>query len=286
MNEQIIQWFPGHMAKTNRKIKESLSLVDAVAEIADARVPVSSRNPELSEIISGKPRLILLNKCDIADSVSNKKWVEYYKKNGTPALLVDCKSGKGVNNFVPAVKNLLKDKIEYYNSKGMVGKALRIMVVGIPNVGKSSFINRMAKSSGAPVQDRPGVTRANQWYRINKQLDLLDTPGVLWPKFEDQTVGKHLSFTGAIKDSVVDCETIAVYLLDFLKTDYPDKLTARYKVSNPQEFEPYELLEEIGRKRGFMARGGVPDTERAANMLLDEFREGKIEKITIEKPEF
>ncbi len=286
MNEkQNIQWFPGHMKKTERKIKESLSLVDAIAEIVDARVPVSSRNPELSKIISGKPRLILLNKCDIADVNANKRWIEFYKSQGIIALPVDCKTGKGVNLFVSSAKELLKDKLEYYHSKGMVGKTLKIMVVGIPNVGKSSFINRMAKASRAIVQDRPGVTRGNQWYKIDKQLELLDTPGVLWPKFDDQTVGEHLAFTGAVKDTVVDIETLAVSLCAVLRDNYPQEVTLRYKVENPADYEPYDLLEKIAAKRGFIMRGGVPDTERAAVMLIDEFRGGKLGKITLEFPE-
>ncbi len=286
MNDnQNIQWFPGHMKKTERKIKESLSLVDAIAEIVDARVPVSSRNPELSKIISGKPRLILLNKCDIADANANRAWIDYYKSQGIIALPVDCKTGKGVNLFVNAAKELLKEKLEYYQSKGMVGKTLKIMVVGIPNVGKSSFINRMAKASRAIVQDRPGVTRGNQWYKIDKHLELLDTPGVLWPKFDDQTVGEHLAFTGAVKDTVIDIETLAVTLCSVLRDNYASQVTERYKVENPADYEPYELLEKIAAKRGFIMRGGVADTERAAVMLLDEFRGGKLGKITLEFPE-
>lgn len=282
---QTIQWFPGHMAKTRRKITESLSLVDAVAEIVDSRIPVSSRNPELAGIIAGKPHIILLNKCDMADSNITKKWIDYYKQNGKTAIAVDCKSGKGVSSFSTTVRNILAEKLEYYRSKGMVGKPLRIMVVGIPNVGKSSFINKMARGTKAKVEDRPGVTRGNQWYRIDKDMELLDTPGVLWPKFEDATVGQHLAFTGAVKDDIIDIETLAVGLCEYLAQNYGKLLTDRYKTED-LSLEPYDLLCEIGQKRGMMLRGGMVDTERAAAMLLDEFRSGKIGNITIESPDF
>lgn len=284
-NEQNIQWFPGHMAKTERKIKEQLSLVDAVAEVVDARIPESSRNPALSEIISGKPRIILLNKCDMADDKQTSNWINEYKKQGIIALPVDCKNGKGIKNFIFAVKDLLSEKLEMYRKKGMVGKPLRVMVVGIPNVGKSSFINRISGNIKAKVEDRPGVTRGNQWFRIDKELELLDTPGVLWPKFEDQTVGEHLAFTGAVKDNVLDIELLAVRLCEYLAKKYSSSLTERYKLSTVQYEEPYDLLCEIGKKRGMVMRGGVVDTERAAITVLDEFRSGKLGKITIESPE-
>ena len=284
-NEQSIQWFPGHMAKTRRKIKECLPLVDAVAEIVDSRIPVSSRNPDLAGIISGKPRIILLNKCDMADEKITERWINYYKSQGVIALPLDCKSGKGVGGFIKSTKVLLADNLKRYREKGMVGKPLRIMVVGIPNVGKSSFINKMAKNNKARVEDRPGVTRGNQWFRIDKELELLDTPGVLWPKFEDKTVGEHLAFTGAVKDNVVDIEFLAMRLLEYLANAYPSLLEERYKL-NPTEFQDYyDLLCEVGKKRGMMMRGGVVDTERAAVYVLDEFRSGKLGRITIEAPE-
>lgn len=284
-NEQNIQWFPGHMKKTERKIKEQLSLIDAVAEIVDARIPISSRNPALSEIISGKPRIILLNKCDMADENKTSAWIKNYKKQGIFALPIDCKSGKGVKNFISTTKEMLKDTLVKYHEKGMVGKPLRVMVVGIPNVGKSSFINRIAGNIKAKVEDRPGVTRGNQWFRIDKDLELLDTPGVLWPKFEDQTVGEHLAFTGAVKDNVIDIELLAVRLCEYLAKNYPNVLIDRYKLSTVEYEEAYDLLCEIGKKRGMVMRGGVVDSERAAAAVLDEFRSGKLGKITIEPPE-
>jgi len=281
---QGIHWFPGHMAKTRRKITESLSLVDAVAEIVDSRIPVSSRNPELAGIIAGKPHIILLNKCDMADINLTKKWIDYYRSIGKISIAVDCKSGKGVSAFSLAVKNVLAEKLEFYRAKGMVGKPLRIMVVGIPNVGKSSFINRMSHGSKAKVEDRPGVTRGNQWYTIDKELELLDTPGVLWPKFEDAIVGEHLAFTGAVKDDVIDIETLAVRLCGYLANNYGNLLSERYKIQDLSK-EPNDLLCEIGKNRGMMIRGGTVDMERASIMLLDEFRSGKLGYITIESPE-
>ncbi len=281
---QNIQWFPGHMKKTERQIKESLSLVDAVAEIVDARIPDSSRNPELSGIVGNKPRLILLNKCDIADKNATEKWIKHYKEQGITAISLDCRSGKGVDNFVKAVKTILADKLKAYDKKGMVGKPLRVMIVGIPNVGKSSFINRMSKMVKAKVADRPGVTRGNQWFKIDDRLELLDTPGVLWPKFDDPKVGEKLAFTGAVKDGVLDIELLAIRLLECMSQEYPERLTERYKV-NPNEYnEPYDLLCAIGKKRGMMVRGGEVDTERAAIVLLDEYRGGKLGNITLELP--
>ena len=281
---QHIQWFPGHMTKTRRKIQEILPIIDAVAEIVDARIPISSRNPDLSEIIKDKPLMILLNKCDMADPKETAKWIEYYKAAGIPAIPVDCKTGKGVGNFKETVKTALADRLEYYREKGMVGKPLRVMVVGIPNVGKSTFINRIAGSGRVKAENRPGVTRGNQWVTIDKQLELLDTPGVLWPKFEDQTVGERLAFTGAVKDAVLDIELLAVRLLENLKENYPELLTERYKLASLDE-DAYDLLCTIGKKRGMMIRGGDTDTDRAANMLLEEYRNCKIGKITLERVE-
>ncbi len=280
-NIQTIQWFPGHMTKTKRKIAEILPLIDAVAEIIDARIPVSSRNPDILEIVGNKPRVILLNKCDMADKEKTEQWISYFSRQGITAIAVDCRSGKGLNTFKTVLKTRLTDRLEYYKSKGMIGKPLRIMVVGIPNVGKSSFINRLAGQSKAKVENRPGVTRGNQWFTIDKELELLDTPGVLWPKFEDLTVGEHLAFTGAVKDTVTDKELLAIRLLEILSKEYRELLISRYG-SLCFECEAYELLEQICRLRGMVMRGGVINTERAADMLLEEFRSCKIGNITLE----
>lgn len=282
---QTIQWFPGHMTKTRRKIQASLKLVDAVAEIIDARIPVSSRNPELHKIIENKPRIILMNKCDMADPSQTARWVSYYQKEGVLAIPVDCKSGRGLNQFIPKVRELLKDRIIQWEQKGMVNRTIRVMIVGIPNVGKSSFINRMAKQNRAKVEDRPGVTRGNQWFTIGKAFDLLDTPGVLWPKFNDPNVGEKLAFTGAVKDQIVDTEQLASRLLEVLRDEYSAMLAARYKLEkyDLRPLQGYELLELIGRKRGMLASGGEIDTERASIMVLDEFRSAKLGKITLEQ---
>ena len=285
--KQIVQWFPGHMAKTRRLIKESLPLVDCVTELIDARIPMSSRNPELDELTQRKPRIILLNKCDMADDRTTKLWIEYFKAQGKAAIAVDCRSGKGLNQYHSLVRKVLADKIKSNEEKGMPGKALRVMVVGIPNTGKSSFINRMAGKSRAQVADRPGVTRHNQWFAIGNGIELLDTPGVLWPKFDDPEVGDRLSFIGSVKDEVVDSETMACRLLEVLSKDYSELLCDRYKLNKEDiaETQPYELLELIGKKRGMLIRGGEVDTERASVMLLDEYRGGKLGKLSFEKPE-
>ena len=282
---QTIQWFPGHMTKTRRKIQTSLKLVDAVAEIIDARIPVSSRNPELHKIIENKPRIILMKKCDMADPSQTARWVSCYQKEGILAIPVDCKSGRGLNQFIPKVRELLKDRIIQWEQKGMVNRTIRVMIVGIPNVGKSSFINRMAKQNRAKVEDRPGVTRGNQWFTIGKAFDLLDTPGVLWPKFDDPNVGEKLAFTGAVKDQILDTEQLASRLLEVLRDEYPSMLTTRYKLEkyDLQPLQGYELLELIGRKRGMLVSGGEIDTERASIMVLDEFRSAKLGKITLEQ---
>ena len=282
---QTIQWFPGHMTKTRRKIQASLKLVDAVAEITDARIPVSSRNPELHKIIENKPRIILMNKCDMADPSQTARWVSCYQKEGILAIPVDCKSGRGLNQFIPKVRELLKDRIIQWEQKGMVNRTIRVMIVGIPNVGKSSFINRMAKQNRAKVEDRPGVTRGNQWFTIGKAFDLLDTPGVLWPKFDDPNVGEKLAFTGAVKDQIVDTEQLASRLLEVLRDEYSAMLAARYKLEkyDLRPLQGYELLALIGRKRGMLASGGEIDTERASIMVLDEFRSAKLGKITLEQ---
>lgn len=283
--KQVVQWFPGHMAKTRRLIKESLPLVDGVTELLDARIPYSSSNPELGELINNKPRIVLLNKCDLADKDTTRQWVEYYKKTGVTAIPVDCRSGKGLSNYISAVRDVLKDKIRQNEERGMPGKALRIMVVGIPNTGKSSFINRMAGAAKAKVADKAGVTRQNQWFAIGNGIELLDTPGVLWPKFDDPKVGDRLAFIGSVKDEILDSETLAVRLLEVMKNDYPDRLDERYKINDFSDKEPWEVLEMIGKKRGMMIKGGEIDTERASVMLLDEYRGGRLGTISLEKPE-
>ena len=284
-NVQNIQWFPGHMAKTKRRIAEQLKIIDAVAEITDARTPISSRNPDLNEIIGDKPHMILLNKCDMADPAATADWIEYYKNNNIIAIAVDCKSGKGTSVFKEKVKELLGSKLEEYRNKGMIGKPLRIMAVGIPNVGKSSFINKISGNRSAKVENRPGVTRGNQWFTIDKELELLDTPGVLWPKFEDDTVGEHLAFTGAVKDVVADTELLSVRLLELMNKHHAENLEQRYKITLSPDMQGFEILEQIGRKRGMLISGGEVDTERASVTVLDEFRGGKLGRITLELPE-
>lgn len=284
---QTIQWFPGHMTKTKRQIQSSLKLVDAVAEIIDVRIPVSSRNPDLAKLVQNKPRVILLNKCDMANQTATKMWIDYFKKQNLVAIPVDCKSGRGLDKFAPAVNTVMSHKIARLKEKGMVNPTIRIMIVGIPNVGKSSFINKMVKKNRAKVEDRPGVTRGNQWYTIAKNLEMLDTPGVLWPKFDDKTVGEHLAFTGAVKDQILDIELLAVRLLDFIKELKPADFITRFKFENEdiENIDSYELLKMIGKKRGMLVSGGEIDTERAAIMLLDEFRSAKLGRITVEMPQ-
>lgn len=284
---QTIQWFPGHMTKTKRQIQSSLKLVDAVAEIIDARIPVSSRNPDLAKLVQNKPRVILLNKCDMANQTATKMWIDYFKKQNLVAIPVDCKSGRGLDKFAPAVNTVMSHKIARLKEKGMVNPTIRIMIVGIPNVGKSSFINKMVKKNRAKVEDRPGVTRGNQWYTIAKNLEMLDTPGVLWPKFDDKTVGEHLAFTGAVKDQILDIELLAVRLLDFIKELKPADFITRFKLENEdiENIDSYELLKMIGKKRGMLVSGGEIDTERAAIMLLDEFGSAKLGRITVEMPQ-
>ena len=283
MNENMtVQWFPGHMAKTRRLIKENLTAVDAVCELVDARIPESSRNPELDEIIGSKPRIVLLNKCDLADENATARKIKELSAKGITALPVDCRSGKGLDKFQPAVREVLKEKIQANVDRGMAGKHLRIMVVGIPNTGKSSFINRMAGKNRAEVADKPGVTRSNRWFFIGSGIELLDTPGVLWPKFEDPEVGFKLAFIGSVKDQILDIQEIAVRLLVVLQKNYADRLTERYKITDFEELEPYELLELIAQKRGMLLRKGEYDTERCAVMLLDEYRSGKLGRITLD----
>ncbi len=284
---QSIQWFPGHMAKTRRKITEDLKLVDIVAEIVDARIPHSSANPVLRDIVKNKPKLILLNKSDVADPRETQKWIEKFKKESEVAIPIDCKTGKGIPQFKAAIREILKEQISAWDRKGMVGRPIRIMVLGIPNVGKSSLINRLVKTGKgkAEVQDKPGVTRHNRWFTVEKGLELLDTPGVLWPKFEDQSVGEKLAFTGAVKDQIMDIELLAYRLLEKLAVLYPSAIDNRYKteISTGEYLQGHEILEQIGRKRGMLISGGEIDLERAAITVVDEFRGGKLGRITLEK---
>ena len=282
--KQTVQWFPGHMAKTRRLIKESLKSVDAVTEILDARIPLASRNPEIGEITAGKPRIILLNKCDVADEKVTSQWISYFRNNGCEAMAVDCRSGRGLNKYNDLIRKVLAEKIQSNIDKGMPGKALRVMVVGIPNTGKSSFINKMAGRVRAKVADQPGVTRNNQWFNIGNGIELLDTPGVLWPKFDDPVVGDKLAFIGSVKDAVIDIETMAVRLIDVLKSGYPQMLADRYKISGFEDMQSWEILEMIGRKRGMLISGGEVNTERASVMLLDEYRAGKLGRLSLEFP--
>lgn len=282
--KQNVQWFPGHMAKTRRLIKESLNLVDGVVELLDARVPYSSQNPELDGIIKNKPRIILLNKCDVANPAATAMWIKYFESKGAYAIPVDCKTGKGLNKFDETVKKALANIIAKNEEKGMTGKPLRLMVVGIPNTGKSSFINRMGKNAKAKVADKAGVTKQNQWFVVGNGIELLDTPGVLWPKFDDPEVGDKLAFIGSVKDEVTDKETIACRLLESLAKTTPSAIEERYKISGVEELQGWEILEMIGKKRGFLIKGGEIDYERAAVIVADEFRGGKLGRITLELP--
>ncbi len=285
MPSNNIQWFPGHMAKTRRLIAENLKNVDAVIEILDARIPYSSQNPEIRRICAGKPSIILLNKSSLADPAVTKAFAKKYSNDNTVCIETDCVSGYGLQNITPAIRKLCEEKLSRYEEKGMHGRSLKAMVVGIPNVGKSSLINRIAGNKKAKVENRPGVTLNKQWVDTNIGVMLLDMPGVLWPKFEDQTVGENLAITGAIKDYILDVESIAMALCGRLRERYPKELCARYKIDSlpsTDEADNYDLLTLIGKKRGFCVSGGEIDTERAANMLLDEFRSGKIGRISLD----
>ena len=278
-----IQWFPGHMTKTRRMIQSNLSLVDGVVEILDARVPESSRNPEMVRLVKDKPRMFILNKADMADDNATAKWINHYKSKGFTVIKCNCKNGDGIKGFLPAVRNqLLKELMDKRRAKGIEGAPLRLMIVGIPNVGKSSFINRMAKSKKAKVEDRPGVTRTKQWVKLGDNVEMLDMPGVLWPKFEDQEVARKLAFTGAVKDDILDIEALASLLLENLSSLYPQALEERYKIDT--QGTGFELLENVGRKRGMLVSGGEVNTERAAITVLDEFRSGKLGRLTLELP--
>ena len=287
-----IQWYPGHMTKTRRMIAEQLKNVDAVCEILDARIPISSRNPDVDELTAGKPRLVVLNRVDQADRASTDRWAAYFKNKGYAVLESDAKSGQGTARFAGAVRELLSEKIRAYEEKGQ-NRVLRVMILGIPNVGKSTFINKIAGRKTAKTEDRPGVTRSKQWVPIDRNLELLDTPGILWPKFEDQSVGLNLAYTGAVKDDILDTETLGCHLMAYLGDHYPEALSTAYKLPGVPEREPeendiawgYRLLEAAGRKRGFLISGGEVDTERMAKILLDEFRGGKLGRFTLELPE-
>ena len=283
-NETNINWYPGHMKKATRMMEDSLRLVDAVVELRDARIPESSRNPDIDRIAAGKPRLIILNRADQADAAATTRWKQALSGEGVLALEMDCKSGRGVNAFPAAARTLLKDLIERSEAKGKVGRPLRFMVLGIPNVGKSSFINRLAGRKAALASDRPGVTRGKQWINLPSGIQLLDTPGILWPKFESEQVGLSLAWTGAINDNILDIELVASKLLERLRELYPGAIEERYKFTPDPEAAGFDLLEQAGRKRGFLVSGGEVNTERMARVLLDEFRAGKLGRITLERP--
>ena len=279
-----IQWYPGHMTKTRRQIEADLKLVDAVCEIVDARVPISSRNPDIDAICGTKPRLVILNRMDLADPAATKLWKDYFKARGIAAVATDCKSRKGIGDFQPAVRAVLREKLERNAAKGM-NKALKVMIVGIPNVGKSTLINQISGRKGAKAENRPGVTRGKQWVTVDNSLLLLDTPGILWPKFEDPQVGLMLAFTGAVKENVIDTEELACHLMELLLRRYPHILQERYKVEPPKDTPGYMILEEAGKKRGYLLSRGEINTERMAKVLLDEYRSGKLGKFTFEFPE-
>ena len=287
-----IQWYPGHMTKTRRQIEADLKNVDIVVEIIDARIPVSSRNPDIDAICAGKPRLIVLNRADQADPTLNRRWAAYFKAQGHAVLETDAKTGKGINQFSPLIQQALKDQIARWREKGQVGRPVRAMVVGVPNVGKSTFINKVARKKSALAGDRPGVTRGKQWVNVDQSLDLLDTPGILWPKFEDVTTGMYLAFTGAVKDDIMDVETLSCHLMTLMALRYPEALKNGYKLNALPEREDgendvaygYRLLELCAQKRGMRISGGEFDTERMARVLLDEYRGGKLGRFTLEFP--
>ena len=282
MQLEHLSWFPGHMTKTRRMVTAELGNMDAVCEIIDARIPLSSRNPDIDELTAGKRRIVVLNRVDQADPDMTKKWAAYFRSLGYAVIEVDAKSGAGVKQFAPAVRALLKDKLDAYEAKGQVGRVLRVMVLGIPNVGKSTFINKVSGRKTAKAEDRPGVTRGKQWVPVDRTLELLDTPGILWPKFEDPEVGIRLAFTGAIKDDVVDIEELAMRLMDYLGRNYPRAIFERYKVTAEDSDDGWALLQKAARRRGLLISGGEVDTERMSRILLDEFRGGKLGRFTLE----
>jgi ribosome biogenesis GTPase A len=289
-----LNWYPGHMAKTRRQIEEDLKLVDVVIELLDARMPISSQNPDIAKLTQGKKKVIVLNKCDLADEIQNQKWIQYFENSGSSAVLVDSNSGKGIENCIKKVEKVMEEEMKKYAEKGRTGRKIKAIILGIPNVGKSSFINRIAKKASAEVGNRPGVTRKKQWIRINDRIELLDTPGVLWPKFESEEVALHLAFTGTIKDDVLDQTEISYQLFKYMLQNYRDRVIERYKITNefiesflnqeqPENVNIYEIMLEIGKKRGAIISGGNIDEEKTAKIILDDFRSGKLGKITIEK---
>ncbi len=285
MNESMnIQWYPGHMTKTRRQIEADLKQVDAVCEIVDARIPLSSRNPDIDTLCGGKPRLLVLNRMDLADPGATKKWASFFQKKGMTVIATDCKTRKGIGDFTPAVRSACAEKLQRDAKRGM-NRPLRVMVVGIPNVGKSTLINQVSGRKGAKAENRPGVTRGKQWVSMEGGLQLLDTPGILWPKFEDPKVGMMLAYTGAVKEGVMDIEELACHLVELLHRFYPQALQERYRVEAPEGTPGWVLLEEAGRKRGYLVSGGEVHMERMAKVLLDEFRSGKLGRFTLEMPE-
>lgn len=276
-----IQWYPGHMVKAKRLVKEHLKLVDVVIELVDARVPLSSRNPDIDKIVENKPRIVVLNKGDLSDKDRTKEWIRYFKNLGYQAIIVNSINGQGIKQVIKVAQDLVKEKFQAYEAKGRRPRAIRGMIIGIPNVGKSSFINKLAGKGTAKTGDKPGVTKGKQWVKIGNEFELLDTPGILWPKFEDQTVGLKLAFTGAISDAIMDIETLAIKLIDYLKVDYPEKIMERYKISElPEESE--DILRKIATKRGCLLSGGKVDMLKISTILLDEFRGGKVGLITLD----
>ena len=280
-----IQWFPGHMTKAQRMIEENLKMVDAVCEILDARIPRSSRNPDIDRLAGDKPRLVILNRCDLADPTVTARWKKYFEAQGLAILETDARTGKGVNGFASAIRRLLADKIREYEAKGQVGRPLRVMILGIPNVGKSTFINKVAGRKAAIAGDKPGVTRGKQWINIDAGLDLLDTPGILWPRFDSQEVGEMLAITNAIKADVLDKETLAANFMLRLRQMYPQAIVDRYKFQPDPEMNGFELLEQAAKKRGFLVSRGEYDIERMANTLLGEYHDGKLGRLSLEAPD-
>ena len=280
-----IQWYPGHMTKTRRQMEEDIRLVDAVCELVDARIPLSSRNPDIDTLCVNKPRMVILNRIDLADPVTTNAWYDYFRQKGFAVLKTDCKSRKGIDRFVPTVRELLAEKLQRYRERGFVNKPLKLMIVGIPNVGKSTLINQISGRKGAKAENRPGVTRGKQWVTVDRGLLLLDTPGILWPKFDDEEVGRRLAYTGAVKDDILDTETLACHLIAMLWRRYPEALRERYKLDPPADATGYDLLCEAGRRRGFLLARGEIDTERMARVLLEEFRNCKIGRFSLEAPD-
>lgn len=281
---QNIQWYPGHMTKTRRMIEDNLKLIDVVVEILDARIPYSGRNPHFDDIVRNKPRLLVMNKADLADKIRTKAWIDWYARQGLRVIPISCSTGMGINTVLSEAKAIIQEKIDREKEKGR-NRTLKLMMVGIPNVGKSSLINRLIGKASTKTGDKPGVTRGKQWLRIKGDAELLDTPGILSPKFENQEIAMKLAYTGAIKDDIMNTELLSYSLCDYLRDNYPNELCVRYKLDNVDGLKGYEILENIGRKRGFVISGGEIDMERAANMILDELRGAKIGNITLETPE-